>query len=124
MRKVLNLTLAADHYFISIGEVGPTSSILKLGLITERNQKELLSQGAVADVLGKFIDKNGELVDHPINRLSITIDIETLRRKSVTAVCSGLEKLKAVRTVLQSHLISGLITDEETAGSLLNGSLN
>jgi DNA-binding transcriptional regulator LsrR (DeoR family) len=119
VQKVLNLASTADHYFISIGEVGSTSSVLKFGLISQKHQKELLSQGAVADVLGKFIDKNAELVDHPINQLSITVDIETLRKKSVTAVCSGLEKIKAVRTVLEAKLISGLITDEETAGNLL-----
>jgi DNA-binding transcriptional regulator LsrR (DeoR family) len=37
----------------------------------------------------------------------------------VVAVCSGLEKLKAIQIVLKSKLISGLITDEETAGHLL-----
>ena len=122
VKRVMDLATRADHYFISIGEVGPTSSILKFGLISKKLQKELRSKGAVADVLGKFIDENGELIDHRINQLSITLDIEILREKETTLICSGHEKIKAVRTVLKKKLASGLITDEETAGDLLKGS--
>lgn len=119
IQKVMNLAIAADYYFLSIGEIGPTSSVLKFGLISREHQEELINKGAVADVLGKFIDKEGKLVDHPINQLSISVDIDTLRQKHVTAICSGAEKFEAVRTVLNAKLISGLITDEATANSLL-----
>ena len=122
VKNVLDLALKADHYLIGIGEVGPTSALLKYGLISKDLQKQLRSKGAVAEIVGKFIDKNGKLVDHPINHLSITIPIKKLRDKSVVAVCSGLEKTKAIQTVLKNKLISGLITDEETAGHLLKGS--
>lgn len=122
VKNVLDLALKADHYLIGVGEVGPISSILKFGLISENLLKQLRSKGAVAEIIGKFINKKGELVDHPINQLSITIPIETLRDKSVVAVCGGLEKVKAIQTVLKKKFISGLITDEETAGHLLKGS--
>jgi DNA-binding transcriptional regulator LsrR (DeoR family) len=120
VRRVIDLATRADHYFISIGEVGPTSSVLQFGLISKNLQDELLAKGAVADVLGKFIDESGELVDHPINQLSITLDIEVLGKKETTLICSGQEKVRAMRTVLKKRLISGLITDEETAEDLLN----
>jgi DNA-binding transcriptional regulator LsrR (DeoR family) len=121
IKKVLDLALKADHYFIGIGEVGPTASILKFGLISKNLYQQLRSKGAVAEIVGKFINIKGELVDHPINQLSITMPIETLRDKSVVAVCSGLEKVKAIQTVLEKNYISGLITDEETAEHLLKG---
>ncbi len=122
IKKVLDLALKADHYFIGIGEMGPTASILKFGLMSKHLHQQLRSKGAVAEIVGKFINIKGELVDHPINQLSITMPIETLRDKSVVAVCSGLEKVKAIQTVLKKKYISGLITDEETAGHLLKGS--
>ena len=115
----MDLALGADLYFLSIGEVGPTSSILKYKLISEGLHKALQDRGAVADILGKFIDKRGRLVDHPINQLSLAVDIETLRRKNVTVVCCGLEKLEGLYAVLTGMLINGLITDEETAEHLL-----
>jgi len=121
IKKVLDLALKADHYFIGIGEVAPTASILKFGLISKNLYQQLRLKGAVAEIVGKFINIKGELVDHPINQLSITMPIETLRDKSVVAVCSGLEKVKAIRTVLEEKYISGLITDEETAEHLLKG---
>jgi DNA-binding transcriptional regulator LsrR (DeoR family) len=119
VKNVLDLALKADHYFIGIGEIGPTSALLKYGLISKKLQNQLRSKGAVAEIVGKFINKKGKLVDHPINQLSITIPIETLRDKSAVAVCSGLEKVIAIQTVLKKKLISGLITDEDTAGRLL-----
>jgi DNA-binding transcriptional regulator LsrR (DeoR family) len=119
VKNVLDLALKADHYFIGIGEMGPTSALLKYSLISKKLQNQLRSKGAVAEIVGKFINKKGELVDHPINQLSITIPIETLRKKRVVAVCSGLEKVKAIQTVLKKKFLSGLITDEETAGHLL-----
>ena len=122
VKNVLDLAMKADHYFIGIGEIGPTAAILKFGLISKKLQKQLRSKGAVAEIVGKFINKKGELVDHPINQLSITLPIDTLRDKSVVAVCSGLEKLKAIQIVLKTKLISGLITDEVTAGRLLQES--
>lgn len=121
IKNVLDLALQADHYLIGIGEVGPTSALLKYGQISKSVQNQLRTKGAVAEISGKFINRKGELVDHPINHLSITIPIEALRGKSVVAICSGLEKKKAIKTVLKNHLISGLITDEDTAEHLLKG---
>ena len=120
VKKVLDLALKADHYFLSIGEIGSTSSLLKFGVISKSQQNELISKGAIADIIGKFIDENGELVDHRVNQLSIGLDINKLFGKSVIAVCSGLEKVKAARTVLRKKYISGLITDEDTAINILN----
>ena len=48
-------------------------------------------------------------------------DSEALRNRMIVAVAGGVEKVEALRAVLRSGLLEGLITDEATGRRLVAG---
>jgi DNA-binding transcriptional regulator LsrR (DeoR family) len=119
LRDVFALARSAELYIVGIGEVGPRAHLRQTGMITEAEQAEVEAAGAIGEVLGQFVDPSGRVVDAEINERSIGIGIEELMGHRVIAVAGGASKLRAIAGVLSSGVITGLITDETTAGGLV-----
>ena len=49
----------------------------------------------------------------------MTLPLDDLRDTRIVAVAGGEFKIRAIRSVLESRLLSGLVTDERTARALL-----
>ena len=52
------------------------SSIIKTGIRTEEEYKELMRKGAVGEIVGRIYDKNGQTVDEDLQRKMIGISLE------------------------------------------------
>ena len=61
--KVLHMAETADIALIGIGSMQNDSSIIKTGIRTEEEYKELMRKGAVGEIVGRIYDKNGQTVD-------------------------------------------------------------
>jgi DNA-binding transcriptional regulator LsrR (DeoR family) len=82
----------------------------------------LVEAGAVGDVLCHFIDRDGALVDHPVNERVIAIDLDALRHVPKIVIASGgRSKVGAIRAALRATGAGVLITDETAAQGLLDG---
>lgn len=80
----------------------------------------LLEAGAVGDVMCHFLDVEGRVVDHPVNRYVIAVGVEDLRRvPSIVIAAGGRRKVAAIRAVLKATQARTLITDEAPARALL-----
>lgn len=79
----------------------------------------LRERGARAEVLGQFLDADGQIMPTEYDARVMAPSIESLRGREVVAVAGGAEKTEAVRAALKSGLISGLIVDEMTARTLV-----
>jgi DNA-binding transcriptional regulator LsrR (DeoR family) len=82
--------------------------------------EDLMQAGAVADILGNFIDLNGRLVDSDLNQRVVGTSLDVLAEmENVFAVAGGLRKAQAISAALRSGCITNLITDAETAEQIL-----
>lgn len=117
---VLNLGRTAEAYIFSAGQADANSALVDSGYLTVDQINDLVAHGAVGDVVGRYIDKNGRIVDPELNERTVGIQLEQLRRAPLTiAVISGKTKHAIARAVVRNGLCTVLVTDEDTAAALL-----
>lgn len=119
VRATRALAVAADLAIVGIGQMGLDAPLLVDGFISPAEQAELAAAGAVGEMLGNIFDRDGTYLDHPINRRIVGVRVPTAGM-SVLCIAGGPAKLPPLRAALAGKLLSGLITDETTAKSLLN----
>lgn len=108
----------ADVIFVGIGPLGTQSPIFKDGFINKVQLDELTARGGIGEILGRFIDANGGVVDSEINRLITSYDIRQNQCPRIAVAC-GENKRPAILAALKGGWINGLVTDEHTARWLL-----
>ena len=88
--------------------------------LTPAEISELLAKGAVGDVLGRYIDADGHIVDPALDARTMGLTLDELREvPRGIAVLSGADKHAVASAIVSSGLASVLITDEETARHVL-----
>lgn len=124
--SVKDIMLAATSANVAIVGIGATqqqgqATLLKTGYITEEKQKILKSQGAVGDILGYFIDKNGSVMpDLPLHDELISVSLDNLKKiPNIIGIAAGKDKVEAVLSALQGRHINSLVTEESTARLIL-----
>ncbi|MEI4488737.1 sugar-binding domain-containing protein [Frigidibacter sp. MR17.14] len=122
VQQALAIARTATIAYISLGELREDSVLRTQGMVTLGELAELRALGAVGDTNGHFFDAQGRAVDHPLNRRSIGVALEDLRKISTVALVAGRSKLAAAQGFLASGIARGLIIDGDTA-TLLAASL-
>ncbi len=118
--QIFELANSLDVAFVSTGGIKQLNTSYRVGHITEADRRSLIEAGVVGDVLYNFIDIDGKIVDHPVNDVSISVEIDTLKRSRNTVLISGGdEKVEAIVGTLKLLLPSYLITDELTATTIV-----
>ena len=118
--NIFQMAEASDIAIVSCGGISPRTTSFRTGYMSESERLSLIRAGAVGDVLCQFIDADGRIVDHPLNRRFIAIGLERLRKvKRTVLVSGGAEKAAALLAALKILSPTVLITDEVTASALL-----
>lgn len=113
---VLHLARSAQVYCFSLGAVGAESALLLSGNLLPQEMQALQTAGAVGDVLGRFINRNGEIVDAALDARSIGLDFADLQKADYSiAVAGGADKHAVILGALRAGLMNILVTDEATA---------
>ncbi|MET0765901.1 MAG: sugar-binding domain-containing protein [Blastococcus sp.] len=87
----------------------------------ESDRRALRRIGVCAEVSGVFLSAEGEPVETQLTERMIGVDAEQMRAISeVTVIAYGAAKLPAVRAVLRSGLVSGVVTHKSLAQALLD----
>ena len=119
--SVLEMARAAKGYLFTAGQADHDSAHVISGYLSRTDIDELVRKGAVGDVVGHYINAEGEVVDPALDARTIGLDLEELRAAPVTiAVIAGTPKHPIARAVVRSGLAKVLITDEATALALLD----
>ncbi|WP_435927266.1 sugar-binding transcriptional regulator [Dryocola sp. BD613] len=116
--NVLSVAQDADVIFVGIGALSQESPIFRDGFITSEQLETLTLQGAVGEILGRFIDAHGEVVESDINNLITSYDIRRSQCPRIAAAC-GEDKRSTIFAALKGKWVNGLVTDEHTARWLL-----
>lgn len=74
-KSVSNVAKESDVIFVGIVALTQESPIFKDGFITLEQLEMLTLQGAIGEILGRFIDANGDVVESDINNLITSYDI-------------------------------------------------
>jgi DNA-binding transcriptional regulator LsrR (DeoR family) len=101
--------------------VSSRSFLVATGLPREVSTAELIAAGAVGDILGRFLDIDGNEISHPLSARTIGVELEMLHsipRKILAA--AGRHKVDILRAALKRGFVDTLITDDVTAELLLN----
>jgi len=117
---IFKMADSLDAVLVSVGDITSATTFYRGGFLSEVEREDLASRGAVGDLLFHFFDKCGQLVDHPVNNLAMSVDVDKIRRTPIRILASGGgEKTYALLGAM--HLIAPtiLITDEESARRVL-----
>lgn len=119
--ETLELAGQSDIMVVSIGEASEKASLFKMGYLSHDDLTRLIGKGAVGDILGRFFDASGRLIEDDVHERVVGIPVELLARtkKTVIGVAGGSSKIEAVRAALTAKYVNVLVTDEWTAGELL-----
>lgn len=119
VREAMAKAREADLLMAGIGGVDEASLVIGGGMISEAEADELQRGGAVGEILGHYFDADGQTVTTGLSGRVTSPAVDDLRHANLVAVAGGMRKLSAIRAILASGLLSGLIIDETTARSLL-----
>lgn len=119
-KEVLKMWLVAQHAIVGIGALTADATIVRKGYISEVDLTMLRQRGAVGDILGHFLDADGNEVPYETDRRLISQSVEKLRSmNNVIAVAGGLNKVDAIRAAIRGGYVDTLVTDEGAAARLL-----
>ncbi len=109
------------HYaLVGVGKVGGTQDSLFLARV--RAAEEYSKRRVVADICGRFLDENGEVVAEETD-VVMGIDLPALRRAdTVLAVAGGIGKVAAITAALKGRWVDVLVTDVSAAAGILETS--
>ncbi|HEY9498300.1 MAG TPA: sugar-binding transcriptional regulator [Terrimesophilobacter sp.] len=119
--SVLDRAAAADIYLYSAGVADESSVLVESGYLTTDDVTELVRKGAVGDVVGRYIDANGNPVDPGLDERTVGLGLEQLRAADTAIfVVAGEAKHPVASAIVASGLCSVIVTDEATAAALLD----
>lgn len=117
---ILEQAADAQTYLFSAGPADASSAHVENGYLKPADIEELARRGAVGDVLGRYIDADGNVVDPQLDARTVGVSLDRLRSAAQTIfVTAGSAKHDIARTVVSNGLCSVLVTDETTARALL-----
>ena len=121
--EALALAQSADLYLISVGELSETAFLRKQSMLSAAELRSVRGKGAVADSLGRLFDQAGRAVDHELSHRTLAVEFERLRDRDVVLVAGGLQKVPAVRALLHTGVVRGLVIDGDAAELLAQGGI-
>jgi DNA-binding transcriptional regulator LsrR (DeoR family) len=115
--ETLALAAKATLVFAGIGAITEAAFLPMAGMLHADELRALGAAGCVGEMLGRYFAADGTEVNTDLNDRVIATHPRDLR--NVVAIAGGTEKTAAIRAVLASGLLAGLITDEATARRLV-----
>ncbi len=109
----------ADLILVGIGTTVAAAELVTTGMLAPEDMAAIAAAGGVGEMLGHFFDASGRPVETDATRRIVTQPVEALRGRRIVAMAGGAIKVDAIRAVLASGLLSGLITDERTARAIV-----
>jgi DNA-binding transcriptional regulator LsrR (DeoR family) len=116
--EVFGLAARADLMLVGIGTAEPDAQLVSSRMIEPGEIREVKARGGSGEVLGHFFDIDGREIETSLTQRTLSLGLTEMRGRRIVAIAGGAEKTWAIRSVLMSGLLAGLITDERTAHAL------
>jgi len=110
-----------DIAVLGIGNASHTGLYVESGFVSAAEIDAICAAGGIGDLLGRYFTGDGRFLDVSANRRAMAMPIADLRRVPIVLSAAwGRERLPAIRGALRTGCVSVLVTDDETATSLLS----
>lgn len=122
VQDVLEIGRRADIVLVGIGALGDEApSMIYRGHLSSADVAQLRQLGAVGNMCAQFFDECGRVLDTDLNRRSISIGIDGLRRVGmVVAAAGGVRKAKAILGALRAGYVDVLVSDDDTVNEVFS----
>lgn len=119
VKEVFDLANGAELKLVGLGTVDTDAQLVLSGMVEPREIKEVTAAGGVGEILGHFFDAEGNILETTLTARTLSASLPRSKEERLVALSGGLPKVEAIRAVLKSRCLYGLITDERTARALL-----
>ena len=117
--EVYDFARALDAVVVSVGSLGPAATVSRFALIGEPERKLLSEYGGVGELLCNVFDREGRIVDHPINERVMSVPLEAVRAAPIRVLAAGgAHKFAAIDGAIKLLKPTTLVTDVATARRL------
>ncbi|GAB5096474.1 sugar-binding transcriptional regulator [Caballeronia sp. GAFFF2] len=118
VREVFDMAAHADLMVVGIGSVNADAQLVASHMIEPDEIQEVRDKGGQGELLGHFFSDTGQSVETSLAARTVAPELDDLKGRRIIAIAGGASKIAAIRAVLNSGLLSGLITDEASALAL------
>ncbi|MBB5574220.1 MULTISPECIES: sugar-binding transcriptional regulator [Rhizobium] len=122
VKEVFDLANNADLKLVGLGTVDTDAQLVLSGMVEPREIAEIAAAGGVGEILGHFFDADGRILETTLTARTLSASLPKSKKERLVALAGGVAKAEAIRAVLKSRCLYGLITDERTAQALLGPS--
>ncbi|WP_454857193.1 sugar-binding transcriptional regulator [Rhizobium binxianense] len=121
-QKIFRKIYDVDVSYLSVGDVSQQSLQVRYGLPAGTDAKDLIAVGAVGDLLGRYLDAEGNPVSHALNSQVLSPELDDYRRIPCRIVASGgAHKHDILLALARSALATIIVTDADSAKAMLKG---
>ena len=115
---IMQMGVEATLRVVGIGTMETDATILSTGMIERHEFEAALRAGGMGEVLGHIFSVDGKLIENDISARTLSMSAADIGRQKTVAIAGGRTKVNAIKAVLASGLIHGIIIDERTAKAL------
>jgi DNA-binding transcriptional regulator LsrR (DeoR family) len=120
IQDIFNLAAQSNIAIVGIGGTPEHSTMVK-SYLGQEHQEYFDHTDVVGDICYNFINNHGESSSTSWNEKVIALELGQLKEiPFVIGVACGVEKVQAIKAALEGKLVHVLVTDEQTAKSLID----
>jgi DNA-binding transcriptional regulator LsrR (DeoR family) len=117
---VMSLARDSNINIIGMSRLSPESTVSKVGVLQPSDIDELYNKGAVGDISGFFIDKDGNEVDWTKSSLYMGLPLSIISKaRNVICIADSEDKVNVLKAALKKKYFNILIINKEVACKLL-----
>lgn len=118
--EIFDMAELSSFTLVGIGSIHDSATVVKSGVLSRNDLFYLRMHNAVGDILCHFFDRDGQLLQTPIEDKLISTPLSRLKAlRNVVGLAAGSQKADAIRAALRGGYLDVLVTDEATASLLL-----
>ena len=118
VQEIFDMSRAAPLKVVGIGTADETAQLVASGMIEPAEIAEIKAAGGVGEMLGNFFNARGRVLETTLTARLLAVDLDGPSKTRIVAIAGAVAKAPAIRAVLESRRLTGLITDEPTARAL------
>ncbi|MCJ7874398.1 sugar-binding domain-containing protein [Marinovum sp. 2_MG-2023] len=109
-----------DAVLLTCSNVSEKSFLVENGLPHGMSPQSLIQNGAIGDVLGQFLDRNGHSVSQEVDNRTVGMPLDqVLGVPEKIMAAAGPHKVDIIRAACRRGFVDTLVTDDKTAKLLI-----
>jgi len=121
IHAVLEIARKSSVAIVSIGRMSEDEMVVESGPLSREKVRELIQNGAIASLVGSFVDETGTCIEFSESSSMIGLEAKELKKiPKVIAIAHGVNKVNAIKAVFKGQYVNLFMTNLLTAKSLLS----